>query len=250
MTKGSFDFEAQGASGVRLNSFDAWGVKINAYDVFSAPKRDRKITIPFRDGAYDLGRKYYDEKMIILDCGVSAARAMTKSALRDMARCLTQKGRLYLWDEPDKYYVCELIDSAELTVLGNYASLQFSLPMLAEPFAYRDVEPLTFTGAQAVNYAGTARTPVRIELTGLGAELENITVTFTDLNANAAEMNINAALSPGQSIVYDSGECTIYKDGENIINTFNGVWLKLSENVRSVSVDKGQCVLTYAERFI
>ena len=41
-------------------------------------------------------------------------------------------------------------------------AMRFSLSFVCEPFAYGAQKTLTFAGSTAVEYAGSARTPVRI----------------------------------------------------------------------------------------
>ena len=144
------------------NSLRDWGIKVIAYDVFSAPKRERKVRIPFRSGAYDYGEKWYDEKIINLDCdtGHGDRPPLTKAEMREVIYFMSQRNRLVLWDEPDKFYIGELFESSPMNVLPKYIKQQFVLPIICQPFAYKDQVILPLTGGETdIEYAGTAETP-------------------------------------------------------------------------------------------
>jgi len=153
LPKDSFTFRG-------VNSVRAWGIKVISYDVFSAPKRDRRRIIPFRHGSFDFGEKYHDEKIVRLDCTTTDDKIPDKAAMREVIYQLSLKGTLRLWDEPDKYYIGELMESKDLHVTPKYAQQRFILPMLCEPFAYgRQVTEPIRTGANSIDYRGTAQAP-------------------------------------------------------------------------------------------
>jgi len=133
-----------------------------SYDPFSAPKRDRKQTIPFRHGRYDQGKKFYDEKIITLECRTEA-RGLTKAEMREVIFWLSQKSNLVIWDEPDKFYVGELLQSAAVDVLARGEFRQFTLPLICEPFAYgRQVTQQIHQGDNVIEYGGTIETPTML----------------------------------------------------------------------------------------
>ncbi|GHU77306.1 hypothetical protein FACS1894188_11320 [Clostridia bacterium] len=96
-----------------INSYDAYGIKVIAKDVQSAAKRDRRVVIPFKNGGYDFGAKYYSERVVTLDCCTEDS-PLSKSDFRAVAAWLSQKGKLTLWDEQDKCYIGELLESPDL----------------------------------------------------------------------------------------------------------------------------------------
>jgi len=145
-----------------MNSLETWGIKVVAYDVFSPNKRERNQTIPFRHGRFDYGKKYFDERIVTLRCATEA-KELTKAEMREVILWLTQRGRLTLWDEPDKHYVGELEESADVDVLPQEVKREFLLPFRCEPFAYGEQNTLPIeTGMNRIDYQGTAETPTLI----------------------------------------------------------------------------------------
>lgn len=147
-----------------VDMLKAYGVRCVSHDVLLPRLRPRKVTVPGRDGEYDFGAKRYEERRIRLTC--DSMRALSRGALRELAELLSQKGRLVLWDEPNRYYVGRLYDEAQLQYIGM-AGHAFDLTFACEPFAYGlDVD--TAIGAQ-VSYRGTAESPGRLVLTNTGS---------------------------------------------------------------------------------
>lgn len=163
-----------------INSWNTWGIKVIAHDAFGATKRERKQTIPYRHGFYDYGEKYYDSKIITLDCATENGTIYDKSAMREVIYHMEQRSLLRLWDEPDKYYIAELMESSEWTVLPKYCKQQFTLSMVCQPFAYGEqiTQPIS-NGVNRINYKGTAETPTLITLRNPNDfEINNITITM------------------------------------------------------------------------
>lgn len=161
----------------QYNSVEDWGILVNAVDVFLPPKRKRKITIPGRSGSYDFGAKNWEERTLRLTC--TLMRQMSKAEFREIVYALSKKGRLRLWNEPDKYYVAELYDPAEVQDYYLETARDFELVFTAEPFAYgRTVTTPITDGRNLPGYRGTAETPCVIVLKNLsGSEVKNITIT-------------------------------------------------------------------------
>lgn len=170
MTDNSFSFGA-------VNSVETWGLKVISHDFFMPTKRERKIVIPGRSGAYDYGAKYYDERILSLECVLE--RQVKKSGFREIIYTLSKKKEIRLWDEPDKYYVGELYDSGEVTVYPQEYLREFTLEFVCEPFAYRDTITLPVReGGNHVNYTGTAEAPPVIEIFNPNPyPVQNITIT-------------------------------------------------------------------------
>lgn len=172
MTGDSFSFG-------KYNSVDDWGLMVVASDYLLPPKRARKITIPGRSGSYDFGAKDWDERTLRLTCMLT--RTMSKAEFREIIYALSKKSRLRLWNEPDKYYVAELYDPAEVQDFYMEAAREFELSFIAEPFAYGSTVTAPIKdGRNTVEYKGTAETPCLIVLRNTSTEnVVNVTITAT-----------------------------------------------------------------------
>lgn len=170
MTGDSFSFGT-------YNSVDDWGIMVIGHDTFLPPKRSRKISIPGRSGAYDYGAKNWDERTVRLECVLM--RQMKKEEFREIVYLLSKKGRLRLWNEPEKYYMAELYDSPNVDDFYLEEMREFELAFVCEPFAYGSIltVPLA-SGRNQVNYGGTAETPTVIVLKNTSeTEATNVTIT-------------------------------------------------------------------------
>ena len=167
-----------------INSFEEWGIKVIAYDVFSASKRDRKQVIPFRDGTHDFGRKYYNNKIVRLDCATETDQIPSKALMCEVIYHMSQRNRLRLWDEQDKYYMGELIDTVDVKVLPKYQKQIFVLPIVCDPFAYGESKLIKLhNGMNEVDYFGTAETPTMIVIRNPNNfAVSNISVTAIQQN--------------------------------------------------------------------
>lgn len=143
---------------------ETYGVRCISYDVLVPKARARKVTVPLRDGAYDFGALCYEERQVKLEC--DSLMGLSRQQLREVAQLLSKKAQLVLWDEPDKYYVGQLEGGAALSYLGR-AGHTFTLVFLCEPFAYGKAVQETIGGR--MQYGGTARTPVRVEVVNAGS---------------------------------------------------------------------------------
>ena len=172
MLKYSFTF-----GGVDMR--ETYGVWMTAYDVFFPPLRAHKITIPGRSGAYDYGSDDYDERTLRLTCDTRTGK--TRAQMREIAYVLSKKHEIRLWQEPEKYYIGRLYDPSELEDLGQIV-YKFSLTLICEPFAYAETKEVKPSAALwNAAYAGTARTPTRIQITNRGAtDAVGIQLTLTE----------------------------------------------------------------------
>ena len=161
----------------RYNSLTDWGIRVVKHDVLTPAKRHRKVSIPRRSGMYDFGADCWEERTIRIDCVLE--RRIARAELRAIAGALSRKGRLRLWDEPEKYYIGELYDPAEITDYFDEAMREFTLSFVCEPFAYgRTVTLPIRSGANIVPYPGTADAPCLIVLrNGSAADAANVTIT-------------------------------------------------------------------------
>ena len=152
--------------------FQQFGIQITddglPKDVLKPQLRERKVIVPLRNGAYDYGAKYYDERPIPVTC--VTVRAGTRQDAREMAYVLSKKSQIRFWNEPDKYYVGRVYQAPDLDVLRKIGN-RFTLTFLMEPFAYGDTITAPFDGTRYnVEYAGTADTPTYIIIDNVGAE--------------------------------------------------------------------------------
>lgn len=170
MTGDSFSFST-------YNSMDDWGIQVIATDVFLPPKRHRKLEIPGRSGAFDYGAKDWGERTIRLDCRLT--RQISKSGFREIVYLLSKKGRIRLWNEPDKYYIGELYDQADVQDFYLESMREFELVFTCEPFAYGETKTLPLSdGRNAVAYRGTADAPCTIVLKNISeSDIINVTIT-------------------------------------------------------------------------
>lgn len=161
----------------RYNSLTDWGIRVIKYDTLTPPKRSRKVSIPRRSGMYDFGAECWEERTVRIECVLE--RRISRAELRTIAGALSRKSRLRLWDEPEKYYIGEIYDSAEITDYYDEAMREFTLSFVCEPFAYgRTVTLPIASGENAIHYHGTADTPCLIVLRNISAnDIANVTIT-------------------------------------------------------------------------
>lgn len=145
-------------------------------DVLKPQLRERKVTIPLRNGAYDYGAHYYDERTVSINC--VTVKAGTRDDAREMAYILSKKSQIRFWNEPDKYYVGRVYTAPDLDVLRKVGN-RFTLNFVLEPFAYRYTLTENFVNRRFTpSYAGTAVTPTYIVITNTGSRnAVNIQIT-------------------------------------------------------------------------
>ena len=145
-----------------VNSFDKFGIRYQKVDKFLPPKRARKLEIPNRNGLYDFGSKSYNERIIKITIDI---KDMTRADTREIAYWLSGKGKLYLGDEPDKYYMAECYFSPDLNDYPLGKLRVVDIEFTCEPFAYREYKSRELVqGVNELHYAGTAQAPCRIEI--------------------------------------------------------------------------------------
>lgn len=117
---------------------------------------------------YDYGSKYYNERNLKIRC-VWIGKAKRED-VREISMWLSEKNKIVLPQEPDKYYVGELYDSNELIMHYNSNSYtttdgEFELNFICEPFAYKKIPPVPInSGINHLEYNGTVETPTLIVL--------------------------------------------------------------------------------------
>lgn len=151
---------------------------------FSPPKRLRRISIPGVNGTYDYGTKNFDDIGITLEC--YCKKEYDRSTFREVVYWLSKKGRLYIWDDQDKYYIAEYQTEPSLTWQNLSHMNPFRLNFLCEPFAYKDDEktPLQM-GENVVKYNGTyeARPILRLYNTS-NSDIVNLSLTLVEKEEN------------------------------------------------------------------
>lgn len=164
-TKSSFLFGS-------VDMYQTYGISISEDglpdDVLKPQLRERKVVVPMRNGAYDFGAHWYDERPLTLTC--VTVRKGSRDDAREMAYTLSKKAQIRFWNEPDKYYIGRIYAAPDLDILRK-AGNRFTLSFVLEPFAYGEVIDAPFSGRKFTpNYKGTAPTPtyIIIENTGSG----------------------------------------------------------------------------------
>lgn len=160
--------------------FQTFGIQISddgmPNDVLKPQLRERKVTVPLRNGSYDYGAHYYDERPFSLNC--VTVKAGTRDDAREMAYILAKKSQLRLWNEPDKYYVGRVYQAPSLDCLRKVGN-RFTLNFLLEPFAYGETYTKSFVDRRFIpDYKGTADTPTYIVIRNTGSgNAVNIQIT-------------------------------------------------------------------------
>lgn len=143
-----------------LNEFGIYVERIS--DPIKPELRSRKVTIPFADGAVDQGARFYDERIIDMDC--LSISNLTRDQMRELAYVLSVKGRIVHYREPDKYYIGRIYDPSVIKMIGR-ESARYPLTFICDPFAYGPQVTENFTNSASLEYAGTVRTPTYITIT-------------------------------------------------------------------------------------
>lgn len=143
--------------------YDTYGIQIldssMPEDLLLPAIRPRKVTLPFRHGAYDYGAKYYDERHLVLNCiALNDARTFA----RDLAYTLSTKDKIRLWNEPHLYYIGRIENEVALTPYRD-VGVTFTLDFTCDPFAYGNTVTEQFNGLRYVtHYQGTVPSPTKI----------------------------------------------------------------------------------------
>ena len=162
-----------------INFREQFGIRVVKTDVLMPRKRKRKTNIPRRHGSFDHGAENWEDRIIEIECDL--LRKLTRDQTREIAYLLSEKGRLILWDEPDKYYIGEIYDSPEILDFQKQIFRNFTLVFECEPFAYREAKSIEIkNGSNAINYDGTVAAPAKITLTNTGnTTIDNILLNLT-----------------------------------------------------------------------
>ena len=161
MTPDSFTFNA-------IDMYQTFAVKILAYDLLMPELRRREVVIPGRSGAYDYGAKYHENRPLQMQ--VEVEREISPMQFDELKYTLSRKGRIILWDKPDRYFVGQLYDPAEVTDFFRHSRREFEIAFLCEPYAYA-LEPTVLKSTEPVlriAYEGTREAPTLITIRNTG----------------------------------------------------------------------------------
>jgi phage-related protein len=159
----SFEFGA-------VNSQDM-GINATSYDFIAPPKRNNRIEIPRRHGTHKFAGTYYQDRILRLQCfWLDKAENFTRADIREISYWLSQRSKIVLDCEPDKYYIGEIYEPSEMQIQYNRAKDDmrsiyglFELNFLCDPFAYGEQRSIKLeNGVNNVDYFGTAETPTMI----------------------------------------------------------------------------------------
>ena len=140
--------------------------------------RERKLIVPHRNGAYDYGAKWYEERPVNVKC--ASVQLMSRADVRRLALVLSEKGELRSWYEPEKYYIGRIYDETDIErVVGSMK--RFGLPFVCDPFAYGEQVTEQFKTQATLAYRGSAETPTHIIITNrTGSEIKGLTLTMRE----------------------------------------------------------------------
>lgn len=169
---GEFVFNSQSS----LN----YGIYVDDVIPFIPPKRLRRQTIAGKSGTFDYGSKDYDDIGVTLKC--YSKKEYERAEWREVVYWLSKKARLYIWDDPDKYYIGELQDADDLDWRNLSHMEPFKLNFICEPFAYKDIPAKSVqSGNNSIEYQGTFPAPVVIRIQNVGnVNVSNITITTVE----------------------------------------------------------------------
>lgn len=162
-----------------LDLYEKYGILIeHVRDTLTPNLRQRKVTVPDRSGAYDYGARYYDERALELSC--LSLNNLTRDEMRELAYDLSGKKQLIIYREPEKYYLAQMYDPAQISYAGRVGS-RYTLAFSCEPFAFGQQVTEAFSNSGDFSYQGTAETPVRITITNPNDyPLRGITITMRE----------------------------------------------------------------------
>lgn len=162
-----------------INFRERFNIRVVKIDFLLPAKRRRKQEIPRRHGQYDHGAENWEDRTIRLECDL--LNPLTRGEVRQISELLSRKGRLILWDEPDKHYIGEVYMPPEIFEFPKASVRTFTIEFECEPFAYRDAKSIEVqSGVNSIVYDGTFEAPAKIVLTNTGTTtIRNITITAT-----------------------------------------------------------------------
>lgn len=165
-----------------VNLYEIAYLRVFSNNVFTAPLRERKVAIPGRSGSYDYGAEYHDERPLRMECLIE--RPITAGQFDNLKYTLSRKGRIIIWDQPDRYYIGQSYNAAEVLEYGRLTAATFTLEFQCEPYAYA-LSPtvlITTKPILPVSYEGTRKTSTRITIRNNSATaLRGVTITAREI---------------------------------------------------------------------
>lgn len=156
MTEGSFEFNG-------INSADMFGIYVRQKTLLAPNKRINKKIIPNKNGSYKYAMRSWDDVVLTLD--LFCAHDIERYDFREISAWLSQHGKLYFWDEPDKYYEGEI---ERFPTFDEYSLLrmqEIKVDFVAFPFALGPEKVINLkSGDNIILYDGTAPMPPIITL--------------------------------------------------------------------------------------
>lgn len=154
--------------------YEAYGIKVLSHNLFSPNLRERKVVVPTRSGAFDYGAEYHDERNLKLDC--TTWKKLTTNEFDNLKWLLSKKGRVVLWDQPDRFYYGRVYEQDIVQEYFQQIGRSFTLTFKCEPYAKEyDAEtgsekPTILKASEQTlsleenSYLGTWETPTRITI--------------------------------------------------------------------------------------
>lgn len=171
MTDDSFTYNG-------IDMYEQFKIRIVAYDVLMPPLRSRKVVVPGRSGAYDYGAEYHDERTLRMSVTVDGE--LDAAQFDTLKYTLSRKGKIILWDKPDRQFVGQLYDPAEVLDYFRHAMREFEINFLCEPYAYALTPSVLYSTDDIIwpEYEGTRKAPTRITIRNTGSTpMQGVTIT-------------------------------------------------------------------------
>lgn len=148
---------------------ERFGIMVKSKVELFAPKRERKISISDRNGQYDLGSEFYEERTVDLECYCVNEYTMDEFRTKVLGHLL-KKGTLLLSGD-SYYYVGEVFSPPQVTDDNLKRMKPFNIRFVCEPFLYSDTKTVNLVdGVTPFNvegstiYQGTEESPTKLSI--------------------------------------------------------------------------------------
>lgn len=166
MTEDSFTYNG-------VDMYEQFKIRVVKYEVFMAERRQRRVTVPGRSGSYDYDaaakqRATHNDRPLRMELVVDGF--ITEDRFDDLKYTFSRKGRIVLWDKPDRYFYGDLYDPAEVIEYFRHSMREIEVSFLCDPYAYANA-PTTLTSSEAIlpiSYKGTREAPTYITIRNTG----------------------------------------------------------------------------------
>lgn len=196
----------------RQSSDPALGIKIfhRVYRQILPGTRDRLLTIPGRDGAYDQGR---DLEQLTIPCEF-VLRGNSPADLRQYARVVAawlnvrEAKELIFSDEPELRYMARPTGPVDMEQIASIGIVKMSFLV---PAGYAEaITPTTILTASG-NYTGTLPAPVIITLTAVAGD--TLTVTQEQFVGPPFIRLLDQEFAGGETVVIDTEKRLVTVNG-------------------------------------